>query len=89
MKCIKNIEPNITAHGFRSTFRDWAADCTSHPREVCEHALAHQLKDKAEAAYSRSSQLTKRKVLMADWADYCDLGQQQVATITSIRVKGK
>ena len=88
MKCIKNIEPNITAHGFRSTFRDWAADCTSHPREVCEHALAHQLRDKAEAAYSRSSQLTKRKVLMADWADYCDLGQQQVATITSIRVKG-
>lgn len=87
MKCIKNIEPSITAHGFRSTFRDWAADCTSHPREVCEHALAHQLKDKAEAAYSRSSQLSKRKVLMTDWADHCDMGQQPDATVTSIHAK--
>ena len=61
-----------TPHGFRSTFRDWAADETHHPREVCEHALAHQLPDKTEAAYLRSEFLAKRTLLMADWASYCD-----------------
>lgn len=61
---------DLTAHGFRSTFRDWAGETTAHPREVIEHALAHQLKDKAEAAYARGSLLEKRRVLMADWAGY-------------------
>ena len=61
----------ITAHGFRSTFRDWAGETTHHPREVIEHALAHQLKDKAEAAYARGSLFQKRQALMADWAAYC------------------
>jgi integrase len=61
----------ITAHGFRSTFRDWAGETTAHPREVIEHALAHQLKDKAEAAYARGSLFDKRIRLMADWAAYC------------------
>lgn len=45
---------DLTAHGFRSTFRDWAGETTAYPREVIEHALAHQLKDKAEAAYARA-----------------------------------
>lgn len=58
----------ITAHGFRSTFRDWAGETTAYPREVIEHALAHQLKDKAEAAYQRGSLFEKRRALMADWA---------------------
>lgn len=62
----------ITAHGFRSTFRDWAGETTAYPREVIEHALAHQLKDKAEAAYQRGSLLDKRSRLMADWAAYCN-----------------
>lgn len=88
MKCLKGIEPDITAHGFRSTFRDWAADCTSYSREVCEHALAHQLKDKAEAAYSRSSQLEKRRRLMNDWAKYCAIEVAPDASVTPIR-KGK
>ncbi len=61
----------ITMHGFRSTFRDWAGETTHHPREVIEHALAHQLKDKAEAAYARGSLFQKRQALMADWAAYC------------------
>ncbi len=61
---------DLTQHGFRSTFRDWAGETTAHPREVIEHALAHQLKDKAEAAYQRGSLLTKRQALMADWASY-------------------
>lgn len=60
-----------TTHGFRSTFRDWAADETNYPREVCEHALAHKLPDSVEAAYLRSDFLEKRKGLMADWAKYC------------------
>ncbi len=62
---------DITVHGFRSTFRDWAGDQTHFPREVIEHALAHQLKDKAEAAYSRSTLHEKRRKLMEAWAKYC------------------
>lgn len=69
---LKEMRPGFTAHGFRSTFRDWAGDKTAHPREIIEHALAHQLKDKAEAAYSRSSALERRAQLMADWASYLD-----------------
>lgn len=63
---------DLTVHGFRSTFRDWAGESTAHPREVIEHALAHQLRDKAEAAYQRGTLFEKRRVLMADWAVYCD-----------------
>lgn len=62
---------DATVHGFRSTFRDWAGETTAHPREVIEHALAHQLRDKAEAAYQRGDLLAKRARLMADWAKYC------------------
>lgn len=58
---------HVTVHGFRSTFRDWAGEHTEHAREVIEHALAHQLKDAAEAAYARGTLLTKRRMLMADW----------------------
>lgn len=61
----------LTQHGFRSTFREWAGEISGHPREVVEHALAHQLADKAEAAYQRGSLLPKRITLMADWAKYC------------------
>ena len=61
----------ITAHGFRSTFRDWAGETTTYPREVIEHALAHQLKDKAEAAYARGTLFEKRRQLMVDWAKHC------------------
>ena len=63
---------DLTVHGFRSAFRDWAGESTSHPREVIEHALAHQLRNKAEAAYARGSLFEKRRVLMADWARHCD-----------------
>ena len=62
---------DLTVHGFRSSFRDWAGESTAHPREVIEHAMAHQLPDKAEAAYARGSLLERRRVLMADWAQYC------------------
>ena len=61
---------DITVHGFRSCFREWAGETTGHPREVIEHALAHQLADKAEAAYQRGALLPKRVRLMSDWAGY-------------------
>ena len=63
---------HFTTHGFRSTFRDWAGDKTLHQRETIEAALAHGIKDKAEAAYRRSSALEKRRDLMQDWASYCE-----------------
>lgn len=62
---------HLTQHGFRSTFREWAGEVSDHPREVVEHALAHQLADKAEAAYQRGSLLPKRVALMDDWSKYC------------------
>lgn len=61
----------ITVHGFRTTFRMWAAEMTDYPREVAEHSLAHQLPDAVERAYQRGSHFTKRTSLMADWANYC------------------
>jgi integrase len=62
---------DITVHGFRSTFRDWCAESTNFPREVAEHALAHQLPDKVEAAYRRGDLIEKRILLMQAWADFC------------------
>lgn len=61
---------DITAHGFRSTFRDWANERTHYPREVCELALAHDERDQTEGAYSRSDFIEKRRALMTDWAQY-------------------
>ena len=63
---------NITVHGFRSTFRDWASEQTSFPHETCEHALAHRISDKAEAAYRRGDQFEKRRKLMDVWAAFCE-----------------
>lgn len=62
---------DITVHGFRSTFRDWASEQTSFPHETCEHALAHRISDKAEAAYRRGDQFEKRRLLMQAWAEFC------------------
>ncbi len=58
------------AHGFRSSFRDWAAEETNHPREVVEAALAHTVQDKVEAAYARSDLFERRRRLMDDWLAY-------------------
>ena len=61
---------HFTVHGFRSSFRDWAAEETDHPREVAETALAHVYGDATERAYRRGDALTKRLVLMTDWDAY-------------------
>ncbi|MBX5303092.1 integrase arm-type DNA-binding domain-containing protein [Rhizobium sp. NLR12b] len=65
-----SIDKTITLHGMRSTFRDWAGDCTAHAREVIEGALAHIEGDATEQAYRRSDALDKRRALMTDWSKY-------------------
>lgn len=74
----------ITVHGFRSTFRMWAAESTTYPREVAEHALAHQLPDAVERAYQRGTQFAKRASLMSEWAVYCATKQTN-AVVKPIR----
>jgi integrase len=74
---------DLTAHGFRSTFSDWAAERTAYPREVVEMALAHAVESKVEAAYRRGDLFDKRRKLMESWAGFCDAPAN--ATVTSIR----
>lgn len=62
---------DYTVHGLRSSFRDWAAERTSYPRDLAEMALSHLVKDKTEAAYRRGDMLERRREMMADWADFC------------------
>ena len=68
---LRRMDVNVTAHGFRSSFRDWAAEATNFPREVAEAALAHAVESRVEAAYRRSDLLEKRRKLMEQWARYC------------------
>ena len=63
---------DITVHGFRSTFRDWAAERTNFPSEVVQMALAHAVGDKVEAAYRRGDLFDKRRRLMSEWAAFCN-----------------
>jgi len=62
---------DLTAHGFRSTFSDWAAERTAYPRETVEMALAHAVENKVEAAYRRGDLFDKRRKLMDAWAGFC------------------
>ena len=72
LQLIKRMgRAGLTAHGFRSTFRDWIAERTIHPSEVAEMALAHAVSDKVEAAYRRGDLFNKRRKMMDAWADYC------------------
>jgi integrase len=75
---------NLTVHGFRSTFRDWAAECTNFPREVCEAALAHAVENKAEAAYRRGDLFEKRRQLMAAWARHCSTPLGSAAAVVAL-----
>ena len=61
----------LTAHGFRSTFRDWSAEATAYPSEMAEMALAHAIADKTERAYRRGDLFEKRVRMMEDWARWC------------------
>jgi hypothetical protein len=70
LMALRRMGRDVTAHGFRSAFRDWAAERTNVPREVCEMALAHVLRDKVEAAFRRTDLFEKRRGLMENWAGY-------------------
>jgi len=72
LELLQDTHPNLTVHGFRSSFRDWAAECTSFPRLVAEAALAHTIDDKTEAAYLRSDFLDQRRRLMEHWGEFCN-----------------
>ena len=69
-KALKTLDIPATPHGFRSSFRDWAAECSDAPREVCELALAHVEGSQAERAYRRTDLFDQRRELMQAWADY-------------------
>ncbi|MDH6240862.1 MULTISPECIES: site-specific integrase [Polynucleobacter] len=71
---LRKINPKVTIHGFRSSFRDWVSEETMHSPEVAEKALAHKVVNQVEAAYRRGDLLEHRKRLMKDWEDYCLTG---------------
>jgi integrase len=75
----------VTVHGFRSSFRDWAAERTNHPREVCEAALAHVVGSATESAYARSDLLERRRRLMAEWSKYCSTAPSMGVNILPLR----
>lgn len=77
---------DLTAHGFRSSFRDWAAERTNYPREVAEMALAHTIENKVEAAYRRGDLFEKRRRMMEDWSRFCDT-VQTAGAVVPIRAK--
>ena len=70
VKTLQDLQIAAVPHGFRSSFRDWAAEKTDHPREVIEAALAHVVQNKVEAAYARSDLFERRRLLMNDWSEY-------------------
>jgi integrase len=71
LELLRGMRPGLTVHGFRSTFMDWAHECTNHPKVVIDMALAHKVGDKVEAAYRRGDLFMKRTKLMATWAEFC------------------
>lgn len=77
---------DITAHGFRSTFRDWCGERTNYPRDVAEMALAHAIGDKVEAAYRRGDLFDKRRRMMRDWGKFSGK-VQTTGTVTAIKGK--
>lgn len=82
---LRRMKIDVTVHGFRSTFRDWASETTSFPHEVCEMALAHTIASKAEAAYRRGDLFDKRRKLMEAWAGYCSGGNVKQRAFALLR----
>jgi len=78
---LRRMKQDVTAHGFRSSFRDWASERTNIPHDVCEAALAHSLKDKTEAAYKRTDLFDKRRALMESWEAFSTRTQADIITL--------
>ena len=84
-RLLRDVEIAAVPHGFRSSFRDWAAERTNHPREVIEAALAHAVQNKVEAAYARSDLFERRRYLMDDWATYLNEERESGVAVTPPR----
>lgn len=84
---LRRMGSPVTAHGFRSAFRDWASETTGFPHEVCEMALAHTIGNKAEAAYRRGDLFAKRRGLMDAWASYCGEDAGNVVRIPAVNAR--
>ena len=84
---LRRMKVSAVPHGFRSTFRDWAAERTNYPNEVAEMALAHTVGDKVEAAYRRGDMLEKRAMMMSDWAAYCAQASVESAQVIPIHAR--
>jgi integrase len=78
---LRRMEVDAVPHGFRSTFRDWAAERTNYPRDMAEMALAHTIGNKVEEAYRRGDMFEKRRRMMADWARFCDTVETKGAVL--------
>jgi len=81
LKLLERMGLDVTTHGFRSSFRDWAAERTHFPHEVCEMALAHTIQNAAEASYRRGDLFEKRRKLMDAWAEFLSIPSQECAVI--------
>ncbi|NJD24088.1 MAG: DUF4102 domain-containing protein [Betaproteobacteria bacterium] len=76
---------DITTHGFRSTFRTWASDCTAFPAEVCEKALAHKVGNKVQEAYDRAAMLERRRQLMTAWENFCNTVIEETGNVIPMK----
>jgi integrase len=75
---------DTTVHGFRSSFRDWAAETTTYPNHVVEQALAHAIGNAVEKAYRRSDLFEKRRKLMGAWATFCTTAPTERGKVVSL-----
>jgi integrase len=82
---LKRMKVAAVPHGFRSSFRDWAAERTAYPREVAESALAHVNGNRVEAAYLRTDMLDQRRRLMRDWASFCAKPAAKAGNVVPLR----
>jgi integrase len=84
-RLLRRLRPDVTVHGFRSTFSTWAHETTSYPAHVIETCLAHTIGSAVERAYRRSDLFAKRLRLMTDWARYCSTPAKKAAEVVSLR----
>ena len=84
LELLKDMRPGLTVHGFRSTFKDWAAEMTHHSNEVSEAALWHAVADKVEAAYRRGDLFEKRRLMMEAWERFCYAPSTVVADVVAL-----
>jgi len=82
-KVLRDLGLDVTAHGFRSSFRDWVSEETDFPGDVAEAALAHMVSNRTEAAYRRGNLLEKRRKLMDAWGSYCEDSKASIVRIVA------